>query len=278
MTTNTISIRLPVVAGMFYSDDSSILTNEIQEYLVRAKPQKISGRIYGVVVPHAGYMYSGQTAAFAYKALQQQISDTYLLIGPSHREMFDKISVCASSSFRTPLGDYPINDTLRKKILDSSEQVLMSTIGHRAEHSLEVQVPFLQTIAPKASFVPLSMGVQTRELCSELADALTVVCKNESVVCIASSDLSHYHPHNEAVKIDSKLIEYIKMFDVEQWFRAFERGEFEACGAGPIGVVMSVSRNLGATHAEIFSYTTSGDVSGDMSAVVGYLAAAFVGA
>lgn len=270
---------MPVVAGMFYPEDGAELHRNVEQYLSAVPKLTGSGKVYGLVVPHAGYVYSGKVAAYSYARLQQQHFTTAIVIGPSHREYFDRVSVYPGTAFRTPLGDYLINEALREKLLKHSNAFVASAIGHRAEHSVEVQVPFLQVLAPDATFLPLVMGTQTKELCNEVAQALITVCSGEKdVVLFASSDLSHYHPYEKAVAIDSRLIEqYLLPFDFENWMDEFEADGLEACGAGPIGVVMKVSRALGASHVEVLKYNNSGDVSGDMSGVVGYVAAAFVG-
>ncbi|MBP8976384.1 MAG: AmmeMemoRadiSam system protein B [Bacteroidetes bacterium] len=270
-------VRQPVVAGMFYAENPVTLRSDIEYFLSHASIPNLSERVYGIVVPHAGYVYSGQVAAHAYRLLQKQQFDTAVLIGPSHREYYDGISVYTGRSFLTPLGEVPINERLRNKLLTSTSLVTASVIGHRAEHSLEVQIPFLQVVAPEASILPLVIGNQSEQLSLSLADALAEVCKDENVIFIASSDLSHYHPYEEAKSLDSRVIEYLKKFDPDLWLQEFDRGNLEACGGAPVGIVMKVAKELGAVRTEILTYSNSGDVSGDKSGVVGYVAAAFLG-
>ncbi|MCX7983987.1 MAG: AmmeMemoRadiSam system protein B [Bacteroidetes bacterium] len=270
-------IRKPVVAGMFYDEQPDILRSEIERYLRNVPHTQHVGKLYGLIVPHAGYVYSGQTAAYSYRLLQKQLCDRIVVIGPSHREYFNNASVYPGCAFRTPLGDYGIDEQLRTRLLEQSVLIQCSEMGHRSEHSIEVQVPFLQIVQPNVQFLPITLGNQSMELCVDLASALVRLCKNADVIFVASSDLSHYHPQRRAVEIDTNLLERLKQFEPEEWFIDFEAGSLEACGGGAIGVVMKVAKALGATRCEVLHYSTSGDVSGDYSGVVGYVAAAFLG-
>lgn len=277
MNTNNTTIRPPVVAGMFYEDRSELLRAEIEHYLKKVTHIHHHGKLYGLVVPHAGYVYSGQTASYGYRMLQEHVVDSIVVLGPSHREYFNGASVYPGKAFKTPLGEYRIDEALRAALLKESSIVCASDVGHRAEHSVEVQVPFLQIVQPSTQFLPLVIGNQQREICEDLARALVAVSKGKTVVFIASSDLSHYHPQRKAVSIDSSTIDMMKKFTIDEWFGRFESGAIEACGGGAIGVVMMVAKELGANRCEVLHYATSGDVSGDYSGVVGYVAAAFLG-
>ena len=171
---------------------------------------------------------------------------------------------------------YPIQQELREELLHFSTEFIDSAIGHRTEHSIEVQIPFLQTVLRNTPIVPIVIGNQSAFLCTLLGKAFAQIGKGRNLLFVASSDLSHYHPYEEAVALDKHVLDSVETFDPDLWMSKFEAEELEACGGGPIAAVMSASKQLGATKAEILHYCNSGDTSGDISGVVGYLAAAFI--
>jgi MEMO1 family protein len=268
-------VRKSVVAGMFYEDSPFVLRQHIADFMDRAQVPKLQGVVRAIVSPHAGYVYSGFTAAHAYKLLKGCQYDCVILIGPSHKEYFDGISIYSGDAYETPLGQTVINKEIRAELLGKEKTIVASLKGHRSEHSLEVQLPFLQTVLGEFSFVPIIIGDQRRELCTRLADALINVAAQRNLLFVASSDLSHYHPSHEAVLLDKRVISQLEKFNPQSFFDMLEEDTFEACGGGPIGVVMAVAQQLGANKAEVLHYCNSGDVTGDTSAVVGYLAASF---
>jgi AmmeMemoRadiSam system protein B len=277
MTTSATpaSVRPPAVAGTFYPASAGKLQRDVDDFVEKATAPKNPGTIYGLVSPHAGYVYSGFTAAHAYKTVKGMSFDSVIVIGPSHQEYFEGISVYPGGSFRTPLGTIPINSDLRSQIIDKEKRIFLSTAGHRAEHSVEVQLPFLQRVLGAFSFVPVVMGDQTLELCENLADAISSAVKGGDVLLVASSDLSHYHPYNDAVLLDRRVIELVESFEPLQLMDKLDRRQLEACGGGPIVAVMLAARKLGATEAHVLHYCNSGDITGEKGAVVGYLSASF---
>jgi len=269
-------VRAPAVAGMFYESGLSDLRKNVDDLLGRAQIPSLEGTVRGIVSPHAGYVYSGFTAAHVYKVLQGKKYDCVIGVGPSHREYFDGISVYPGDAYSTPLGEVPINEEMRARILQGDKSIFKSDAGHRLEHSLEVQLPFLQRVLGTFTFVPLIMGDQNRNICTLLSEVIARAASNQNVLLLASSDLSHYHPSDEAVLLDERVLREVKKFDSDTFLEKLERKSFEACGGGPIAVVMKASQLLGANKAEMLHYCNSGDLSGDKSAVVGYLAAAFI--
>lgn len=269
-----MSVREAAVAGLFYPELKSILEKEVDEYLLRAKSVRIDGTIRGLICPHAGFMYSGLTAAAGYRLLKGRNYDAVIIVGPSHREYFDGISIHPGTSYKTPLGEISIDGGLRDLFARAHPSILLSEKGHTMEHSVEVQLPFLQRAIGRIPFVPLVMGDQRRELCMALAEVLTKICKNRNVLLVASSDLSHYHPYAEAVGLDKRVVEDVEAFRPEDLLRKLELEEVEACGGGPIVSVMLAARALGAVHCKALLYCNSGDVTGEKDAVVGYLSAA----
>jgi MEMO1 family protein len=269
-------VRPAAVAGLFYEDSPDVLRKNIETYLEQARVPKLKGTVRALVSPHAGHVYSGFAAAHAYKIVEGSSYDCVILLGPSHREYFNGISIYPGDAYETPLGTIPIHKEIREELLKEEKAIIASDAGHRTEHSIEVQLPFLQTVLGEFSFVPVIMGDQHRPLCSKLAEAIVRVAKNRNILLVASSDLSHYHPYDEAVTLDNRVISELEKFDSETFIKNIEDRSFEACGGGPIAVVMNSAQQLGAKKAEILYYCNSGDVTGDKSGVVGYLAAAFV--
>jgi hypothetical protein len=270
------TVRPPTAAGLFYEISPDILRENIDQYLKIARVPKLKGTVRALVSPHAGYVYSGLAAAHAYKMIQGSNYDCVIVVGPSHREYFDGVSIYPGDAYETPLGEIPINKEIREELLKEQTAIILSDRGHRSEHSIEVQLPFLQTVLGDFSFVPIIIGDQRRQLCNELAEAIVRVAANRNILLVASSDLSHYHPYDEAVILDNQVISELEKFNSETFTNKIEERSFEACGGGPIAAVMNAARQLGANKAEILYYCNSGDITGDKSGVVGYLAAAFV--
>ncbi len=268
--------REPTAAGLFYPELKIVLEREVDEFLLRAKSNRIHGTIRGMIVPHAGYPYSAMTAAAGYRLLKDASYEAVVVVGPSHREYFDGISLYPGSSYKTPLGELSVHDELRKALADCHPSIRLSEDGHRHEHSIEVQVPFLQRVFGKTSFVPVVMGDQRRETCLVLEQALGSACKDRNVLLVASSDLSHYHTYKEATELDRKVIDVIERFLPDELLRLLEDEEVEACGGGPIAAVMLASRRLGATSSKTLAYCNSGDVTGDRDTVVGYCSAVLI--
>ncbi|MCX6120339.1 MAG: AmmeMemoRadiSam system protein B [Ignavibacteriales bacterium] len=270
------TVRPPSVAGLFYEGSPDVLRKDIDEYLKLARVPKLKGTVRGLVSPHAGYVYSGFTAAHAYKMIAEIKYDCVIVVGPSHREYFNGISIYPGDAYETPLGIIPVNKEIREELLEEKNGIVASDAGHRSEHSIEVQLPFLQSVLGDFSFVPVIMGDQRRELCNGLAEAIVRIAKNRNILLVASSDLSHYHPYDEAVMLDNGVISEVEKFNSETFINKMESHSFEACGGGPIAAVMNAAQQLGASKAEVLYYCNSGDVTGEKDGVVGYLAAAFV--
>ncbi len=275
-------IRAPAVAGMFYTDDATQLRHEVETLLAAAGPPNLANQIIAAVAPHAGYMYSGGVAAHTFKALQAcysppsaNKSPAVFLIAPSHREAFPFISVFTGQAYRTPLDEVPIARELAQALVDSDPMIHADWRGHRAEHALEVELPFLQVIWPQFQLVPVVMGEQHWELCRLLGEQIAKLCRAFPALILASSDLSHYFSYDEAVQFDECFIRHLKVFAPGALRQALDNEECHACGGGPVVAAMVAAQALGANTVDILRYQNSGDVSGDHSMVVGYLAATF---
>lgn len=274
---NPADIRHSIFAGTWYPAEKNLLQKSIREYLADAAPAKPGGTVTAVIVPHAGHIYSGRVAAQAYKLIENEPYDRVIMIGPSHRFGFKGVSVNLQSGYRTPLGTVPVDKALARKIIDAGPHIIWVPRAHAYEHSLEVQIPFLQTVLRNFKIIPIVMGEQDLRTCTELADALTkVIGGSGRTLLLASTDLSHFHEYSQATKLDSVFIDYVKANDPRGLAGALASGKCEACGGGPVITVMITAYNLKADRTIILKHADSGDVTGDRTRVVGYLSAALV--
>jgi MEMO1 family protein len=269
-------VRRAAVAGSWYPGRPAVLTAEVDRYLSAVSDDPRLGSVIGLVAPHAGLVYSGPVAAWAYRAVAGCAYDVAVIVGPSHRAGFDGVAVYPSGAFDTPLGEIPIADDVAAAILAATPVAREDMAVHGAEHSLEMQLPFLRRVLPATPVVPLMMGYQSAETILALGDALAAVLAGRRALLIASSDLSHYLEARAAAAMDGQVLECVRRFDPEGLMRTLRDQPDHACGGGPIVSVMRAARALGARDGRVLRYADSGDVSGDKSAVVGYMAAAFV--
>jgi MEMO1 family protein len=267
-------IRRPAVAGLFYPADGNELRKNINTLLGNARQNIHSGKsASALIVPHAGYMYSGQTAAYAYAVAGSSKYDAVIIVGPSHHAYFRGISVFPGEAYRTPLGDAIIDDGMRDALCEGEDIITSSERGHTEEHSVEVQIPFLQVVFDNPVIVPVIMGDQQRGIVEILAHKLSKIMQEKNVLVIASTDLSHYHPYDTAIDLDTEVIRSVEQFDYEGLMRKLDQRVVEACGGGPMVSVMMAARAVGKENATILHYCNSGDITGDKQAVVGYLSA-----
>jgi hypothetical protein len=278
-------IRPPAVAGAFYPADPAQLGKMVDGFLSRAAVAKLEGSLVALVSPHAGYEFSGQVAAHSYVLLKGKKYERVVVIAPSHFEAFGFSSVYDGDAFATPLGTIPVDKDFASKLAAMNPLIKLSSRGHgevqgRGEHALEVQLPFLQRVLGQFKLVPIVMGEQSYESSRALGVSLAKLLQKEGraadTLIVASSDLSHYHPYDEAVKMDHKTLKGIEEWDTLSLSRNFERRIWEACGGAPIVAAMIAAERLGANRAQILKYANSGDVTGDKSRVVGYGAVALV--
>ncbi len=267
-------IRESVIAGTWYPGNPEKLRKNILEYLSKASTPNISGRLVGVVAPHAGYMYSGPVAAYAYKLLEGKPIRRVLILAPSHRAYFNGASVDDAAGYRTPLGVVPVDQALAQKLMAHKDLFSHVPQAHAQEHSLEIQLPFLQVVLQDFLMTPVLIGDVTLEACRRLAHVVAKAVAEDDVLLVASTDLSHYYPYQEAKKLDARVIEKVDRFDPEGLFEALRKRECEACGAGPLVTTLLAARELGANKARVLHYANSGDITGDLRGVVGYMAAA----
>jgi AmmeMemoRadiSam system protein B len=264
--------RAAAVAGTWYPGHPATLLSAIDQYFGRVH-ELVTGEITALVAPHAGLMYSGPVAAHAYRQLEGRAYDVVVLVGPSHHVGFEGVAIVARGAFETPLGDIDVSAEDADTIIASCPAVIELPAAHRREHSLEMQLPFLQRVLPGVPIVPLVMGHQSRATIAALADGLASALASRRALLVASSDLSHYHDSRRAAMLDRVIVDALDRFDPEAVERALVRDPGHACGGGPILSVMRAARTLGAADARVLCYADSGAVSGDTSAVVGYCAA-----
>ncbi len=267
-------IRRAAVAGSWYPGTAPALAAAVDRHLALAT-REVGGDLMALVAPHAGLMYSGPVAAYAYRLLRDRSFDVAVLVGPSHFVGFDGVAMYRAGGFETPLGVAPIDEACAEALRAASPIFRDHPGAHAREHSLEMQLPFLQRVAPDAKILPLLMGYQTAETARALGDALAVALDGRKALLIASTDLSHYHDAATASRLDAVVIDHVTRFDADGLQRALDLQPEHACGGGPLVAVMRAAKLRGARDAVVLDYADSGDVSGDKSAVVGYLAAAF---
>jgi len=258
-------MRAPAVSGQFYPRSKNDLNREISRCFENVPTGERP--VLGAVVPHAGYIYSGNTAAYVYSVLPK--ADTFVLLGPNHTGQGSPVSV-SSEKWSTPMGDVSPDmefiKALPKRIIDTDES------AHKYEHSIEVQLPFLQHRFSNFNIVPVCLGMQDEETAMEVGMELAEAARkvNKKVVIIASSDFSHYKRDKVAREDDAYFISSILDMDIPGFYRKLYERNASVCGYGPIAAMLTASKALGAKKASLLKYSTSGDITGDLAAVVGY--------
>jgi len=271
-------LRRTAVAGTWYPGHSEVLAAEVDRYVADAELEPLPSHPLAIVAPHAGLTYSGPVAAFAYKAVRSTKYTAAVLVGPSHFIAFKGVSIWPDGAWETPFGPVLVDAALAGAVAAASTQASHEPAPHGREHSLEMQLPFLARLLPGVPIVPIVMGYQTRETALALGDALARAVTARSadggdVLLVASSDLSHYEPASRAAELDAEVIRHVEALDAEGLLDALELEPRHACGGGPMAAVLRAARLLGARQGRALNYADSGDVSGDKSSVVGYLAA-----
>jgi len=267
-----MKIRHQQVAGYFYPAEKDKLQKDITLMLQVAKPEKAFDKIFGIVAPHAGYVYSGKTAAFAYNLLKNKNYKTVIIISPSHAEYFPGISIYDGDAYETPLGIVEIDNDITDKLVENSKIIYRDIEGHGREHALEVQIPFLQSVLTNFKIVPIVMGDQSKMFVNELAEKISKVV-DERTLIVSSSDMSHFYSAAEADRLDSLVEKRINEFDFENLLKDIDGRECEACGSGPIIAMMKVASLKNINKSFVLKRSNSGDVTGDKTEVVGYLSA-----
>lgn len=280
-----MKIRRPTQAGAFYEGGAEALKMQIENcFLHDLGPKRLPEvnengprNVIGLVCPHAGYMYSGAVAANAYYELAQDGKpDTVVILGPNHSGYGSALALMNEGVWRTPLGDVKVDGETANRIVEETRLVDVDDLAHRFEHSIEVQLPFLQYLyGSEFTFVPICFQMQDLSSAVEVGQALVEVLANKNAVIIASSDMTHYEPKGNAETKDLAALKAVEAMDEKLFYSIIETRKVTACGYGPIAAVIAASKGLGSKKAKLLCYKSSGDITGDYSSVVGYAAVSF---
>ena len=260
-------IRNPAVAGQFYPGSASQL-KAMMEMLVEKEAEK--QEVIGLISPHAGYVYSGQIAGATISRIK--FKDTFIIMGPSHTGRGKPFGIMTEGVWKTPLGEVEIDSELGKRILDTSEYLQEDHLAHQYEHSIEVQLPFLQYFKPDVRIVPIVLAHTAGSTYKEIGREMAAVIKEsgQEVVIMTSSDMTHYEPYDSAQKKDKQAIDSVLALDEDELLKSVSELDISMCGYAPAVSLIVAAKELGAKGAELVKYQTSGDTSGDYSSVVGY--------
>ncbi len=261
-------IRPPAVAGRFYPDDAGELTRQIESFLDDAPKRKLRAR--GCMVPHAGYRYSGHVAGALYSRLE--LPRRFIILGPRHYPQGEPLAILSEGSWRTPLGEAQVDSDLAAALKSACPMLREDSVAHHAEHSLEVQLPFLQRLVGDFHFVPVALGTDRFAAFDELGKAIAevIALQKEPVLIVASSDMNHYEDDHITRLKDRKALDKMLALDPRGLYDTVRREGITMCGFGPAVTLLTAALELGATEAELVRYATSGDITGDRDEVVGY--------
>jgi len=273
----TLNVRPSPIAGRWYEGNPKALSGSIDRFLDDAQLPELDGEVVGVIAPHAGHIYSGGVAGYAFAALRDKQPDLVAVISPMHHPYYEPLITTLHDAYRTPLGDIQVDkDGLNKLdvVLKSELGFGLSPVSHDPEHSLEIELPFLQrALKPDWKLLPVMVRAQESRVSKGLGNALAQVLRERNFILVASTDLSHFYNQNTALKYDRFMLGQFESFDPDAAFDAERSGKGFACGIGAVTAVMWASRELGANKVKVLHHATSGDVTGDYSSVVGYGAA-----
>lgn len=271
-----MQIRTPAVAGMFYPSEKNELKESIHQCFLHSfgpgklPPTEEKKKIYGVICPHAGYIYSGPIACHSFYSISSESPELFIIIGPNHWGVGCNVAAMKDCSWETPLGQVEVDSDAASELSKISNIVDLDFFSHTKEHSLEVQVPMLQEVYSKFKILPIILIDQEKNAAEEIGEAVATISKQKNSMIIGSSDFTHYEPNEFAHDQDKALIEPILDLDVDQFYKVLYEKNVTACGYGAIASTMIACKKLGATKGELLKYATSGDVTGDTNSVVGY--------
>jgi len=277
MTTIT-PVRPSPIAGSWYEGNPKTLARLVDQYLDQAELPELPGEVVAVIAPHAGHVYSGPVAGYAFAAIRGRTPDLVAVLSPMHRPLsYEPILTTAHEAYSTPLGDIPVDkDSLA--ILDAALHTHLgrglAAVAYDQEHSLEIELPFLQrALASNFKLLPVMVSAQSLKVSQQLGAALAETLRGRNALLVASTDLSHFHHQTQAVAFDTEMLRRIESFSPEEVFNAERDQKGFACGLGALTAVLWAAKDLGADTVRVLRHATSGDVTGDYSSVVGYGAA-----
>jgi len=278
-----MEVRTPAVSGTFYPDDQKELKSLIHDCFMHSiGPGKIpptgsDQKIYGVICPHAGFVYSGPVACHSFYSISSSTSKLAIITGPNHYGIGQSIASMIDASWKTPLGLMEIDSESALELRDGLDILEFDSFSHSKEHSIEVQVPMLQeTFSHEMKILPVSLINQEQQTATKVGSAIAKIAQKKDALLIGSSDFTHYEENEFAHRQDLALIEPILKLDVDEFYKILYERKVTACGFGAIASTMTACKELGATEGKLLKYATSGDVSGDKSSVVGYASIIFV--
>ena len=276
----TLNVRPSPLAGRWYESDPAILANNVDRYLDSAQLPELEGEVIAVIAPHAGHIYSGPVAGYAFAALRGRGPDLVAVVAPMHHPYSEPLITTAHDAYSTPLGEVPVDkDALHQLdgLLRAELNFGLSRVENDPEHALEIELPFLQrALSSEWKLLPVMVRVREAGISERFGKALAKVLRDRSFVLVASTDLSHFYNQQTALVYDRSMLNQIESFNPEGAFDLERAGKGFACGLGAFTAVMWAARELGANKVKILHHATSGDVTGDYSSVVGYGAAAIL--
>jgi MEMO1 family protein len=274
---NSLDIRPSPIAGQWYPGDPKRLSTEVDRYILDAKLPELNGEVVAIITPHAGHIYSGPVAGYAFAALRGYKPDIVAVVSPMHYPYNEPLLTTAHEAYETPLGIIPVDAEAVKMLNELLEYELgygLACVRRDREHSLEIELPFLQrVIETPFKLLPVMVRDQSREVTHALGQCLAKTLKGRNAQLVASTDLSHFYPQQVANQLDDVMLRCIESFDPDAVILAEEEGKGFACGRGALAAVLWAAKDLGADKVKILNHATSGDVTGDTSQVVGYGAA-----
>jgi MEMO1 family protein len=271
-----MQIRTPAVAGMFYSGEKKELKKSIKDCFLhkfgpgKIPPSNIQKKIFGIICPHAGYMYSGPIACHSFYEISSNSPKLFIIVGPNHWGIGSSVATMKDCKWQTPLGEVEVDSETAEEISKIANVIEIDNFSHSREHSLEVQIPILQEMYTDFKIVPIALINQSKKVAYQVGLAMSKIARKKQVMIIGSSDFTHYEQNEFAHEQDNALIEPILKLDVDKFYDVLEKRNVSACGYGAIASTMIACKELGATKGELLKYATSGDIMGDKSSVVGY--------
>ncbi|KFM15341.1 Memo-like protein [Marine Group I thaumarchaeote SCGC AAA799-O18] len=278
-----MEVRTPAVSGTFYPDDEKELKSLIHDCFThpigpgKMPPTGLDQKIYGVICPHAGFVYSGPVACHSFYSISSSTSKLAIITGPNHYEVGQNIASMIDVSWKTPLGLVEVDSESALELRDGLDILELDSFSHSKEHSIEVQIPMLQeTFSHEMKILPVSLINQEQQTATNVGTAIAKIAQKKDAILIGSSDFTHYEENEFAHRQDLALIDPILKLDVDEFYKILYERKVTACGFGAIASIMTACKELGATKGKLLKYATSGDVSGDKSSVVGYASIIFV--
>ncbi|UCD97725.1 MAG: AmmeMemoRadiSam system protein B [Chloroflexota bacterium] len=272
-----MDVRPSAIAGRWYPADSEKLAASVDGYIQEADLPEIKGQVIAIMAPHAGHIYSGPVAGYAFSAVRGLQPDIVAIVSPMHQPYAQPLLTSAHQAYQTPLGSIPIDQEAVSELNSALEEDLgfgLTPVRNDAEHSLEIEIPFLQRVLRREfRLLPVMVRDQTAKVGQVLGKSLAIILAGKNPLLVASTDLSHFYNQTQAVQLDSTMLDQVASFNPMGVLQVEEQGKGFACGRNALAAVLWAARDLGANHVQILKHATSGDVTGDYSGVVGYAAA-----